>query len=170
MTRTPVTAQNRGVSSTLTDDARRFHRAVTHLVRVYQSMDREHICCYDVSVSQCWALEAISDHGPLTLNQVASRLLLDKSTTSRVVDALERKGYVNRRKHPDDGRTLQLECTPAGHELRSRLEADILARDEGILEKLEPEVRRSVTHVINELATVACRGVAASDGSCCAGT
>lgn len=151
----------------LVRDARDLHRAVSHLVRVYQSMDRERICCYDVSVSQCWALEAICDHGPLTLNQLAARLLLDKSTASRVLDALERKGYVERRRHPSERRTLQLEATPEGRELRERIEADLLERDTGILERLDPEVRRSVTGVIDELARVACRGVPASDGSCC---
>ncbi len=155
---------------TLTRNARHLHRAVVHLVRVYQSMDRRDICCHDVSVSQCWALEAICDHGPLTLNQLASRLLLDKSTASRVVDALERKGYVSRKAHPEDGRSLQLEVTSAGEGLRAQIEADILARDVQILEKLDPGVRHSVTDVINELAKVACRGVEASDGSCCEGT
>lgn len=160
-------AETRDRAASLTADARAFHRAVTHLVRAYQAMDRRDICCYDVSVSQCWALEAISDDGPLALNQVASRLLLDKSTASRVVDALERKGYVRRRKHPEDGRTLQLEATAAGRRLRAKIEADVLARDEKVLEGLDPEVRRSVTRVVDELAGAAARGASPSGGSCC---
>ena len=29
------------------------------LVRVYQFRDRDHICCHDVSVTQCYALEML---------------------------------------------------------------------------------------------------------------
>ena len=154
-------------SSPLTRDARELHRAVSHLIRVYQSMSREQSCCYDLSVSQCWALEAITDHGPFTMNQLAARLLLDTSTASRVVDALERKGYVDRRRDPEEGRTLQLAPTRAGQKLRERIETDVLTREAGILEGLDPEVRHSVVQVIDELARVACPGIPSSDGSCC---
>ena len=32
------------------------HRVLLDLKRAYQFRDRECICCYDVSVTQCWAL------------------------------------------------------------------------------------------------------------------
>ena len=60
-------------------------------MRVYQFRDRDRICCFDVSVSQCYALEGLVRRGGLTLNELAAHLYLDKSTASRVVDALERK-------------------------------------------------------------------------------
>ena len=46
-------------------DARGLHEAVADLVRVYQFRDRDRICCHDVSVTQCYALETIVEHGPL---------------------------------------------------------------------------------------------------------
>ncbi len=160
---TAETQATEGVAHGLARDARDFHRAVSRLIRVYQAMDRQDICCYDVSVSQCWALEAICDHGPLTLNELAGRLLLDKSTASRVVTALERKGYATRRENPDERRSVQIESTAAGRELRGAIEDDILARDGAILQELDPEVRRSVTRVVDELARAAHRGGATSD-------
>jgi len=97
---------------TLENDALALHRALGELVRVYQFRDRDRICCYDVSVTQCYALEAVVHDGPLTLNELAARMYLDKSTTSRVVDALQKKGYVDRQENPDDRRALRLEATP----------------------------------------------------------
>jgi hypothetical protein len=38
-------------------------------VSVYQFRDRDRICCHDVSVTQCYALETIVEHGPLRLDQ-----------------------------------------------------------------------------------------------------
>src|SRR6476646_7457918 len=69
-------------------DALALHEAVADLVRVYQFRDRDRICCHDVSVTQCYALETLVEHGPLRLSALAERLFLDKSTTSRVVSTL----------------------------------------------------------------------------------
>ena len=75
----------------LSRDAARLYDALSDLIRVYQFRDRDRICCHDLSVTQCYALEALVRRGPLTMNELAARLFLDKSTASRVVDALERK-------------------------------------------------------------------------------
>ena len=75
-------------------DAAALQAAVAELVRVYQFRDRDRICCHDISVTQCYALETLVEHGPMRLSALAERLFLDKSTTSRVVGALVKKGYV----------------------------------------------------------------------------
>src|SRR5215471_11457095 len=80
----------------LDQDAENLYAALSELVRVYQFRDRDTICCYDVSVTQCYAIEALLRRGPSGLNDLAAELYLDKSTTSRVVSTLERKGYVTR--------------------------------------------------------------------------
>ena len=81
-------------------DAEALHAAVSDLVRIYQFRDRDRICCYDISVTQCYALECLVEHGAMRSQALAERLMLDKSTTTRVVDALERKGYVARSTAP----------------------------------------------------------------------
>ncbi len=144
-----------------------FHQALTGLIRVYQFRDRDRICCYDVSVTQCYALEALVTAGPITLNELAAALYLDKSTTSRVADALEEKGYALRRANPESRRSVLLEATASGRELYGRIERDILAQEERLLAEFTPEVRRSMTRLIEGLARVASQCVDASGGSCC---
>ena len=39
--------------------AEELHAALSALIRVYQFRDRDRICCHDVSVTQCYALEAL---------------------------------------------------------------------------------------------------------------
>ena len=80
----------------LQQDATALYEAVNQLVRFYQFRDRDLICCHDVSVTQCYALEFLTEHGSLRLQQLAELMLLDKSTSSRVVDSLVKKGYVTR--------------------------------------------------------------------------
>jgi DNA-binding MarR family transcriptional regulator len=105
----------------LRNDAERLHAALNQLVRVYQLRDRDTICCHDVSVTQCNALELLVERGPLRSLALADALMLDKSTTTRVVDALERKGYVERRQDPSDARAHALTVTRAGRALYERI-------------------------------------------------
>jgi DNA-binding MarR family transcriptional regulator len=156
-----------GQDAALEEDTEQLHRALTELVRVYQFRDRDRICCYDVSVTQCYALEAVVQEQPLTLNQLAARLYLDKSTASRVVDALEKKGYVERQASPEDRRALHLVATAAGRDLYHRIDADILAGERALLAEFPSEVRQSMTRLIGQLARAAAARVDSSGGTCC---
>src|SRR5688572_17109357 len=102
-------------------DAASLHEALSELVRVYQFRDRDRICCHDVSVTQCYAIEALVRRGPSGLNELAAELYLDKSTASRVVATLRRKGYVARAAHPEDGRAIVLSVTASGRRLHDRI-------------------------------------------------
>src|SRR5258705_9468954 len=100
--------------ATLHADAQSVHEALSDLVRVYQFRERDRICCHDVSVTQCYALEALIRRDPITLGEGAAELYLDKSTANRAVGTLARKRYVTRSPHPTDARAVLLRPTPAG--------------------------------------------------------
>ena len=159
--------------TTLDRDALALHEAVADLVRVYQFRDRDRICCHDVSVTQCYALETIVEHGPLRLSALAERLFLDKSTTSRVVSTLVRKGYVEQRADAKDGRATTLSATRQGQRLCARITDDLVDQQKQLLQDLDPEVRAGVVQVLRRLAHAAdarFRSGVASDASatCCA--
>lgn len=151
----------------LARDAEELYDALEELLRVYQFRDRDRICCFDVSVSQCYALEGLVRRDPMTLNDLAAYLYLDKSTASRVVDALERKGYVARTPHPKDRRAVLLEATPSGRELEGKIRESILAEERQLLADFAPDVRQAMTLLIRRLARAASASVEASGGSCC---
>jgi DNA-binding MarR family transcriptional regulator len=150
----------------LTLEARSLYRAVSRLARVYQFRDRDRICCHDLSITQYYTLEAIILEGPMGLNDLVPLLVLDKSTLSRVIDGLERKGYVKRERDPEDGRAVRLASTPAGRDLQSRIEADLVAAHRQILEEFEPGVRRSIPRAVERLAEAAAVRVNSEGGTC----
>jgi len=139
----------------LEQDAKALHAAVSDLVRVYQFRDRDKICCYDVSVTQCYAMEALIRQGPLQMNELATALFLDKSTTSRVIDALERKKYVERIPSAADRRAVALRITKTGKELSAQIHGDLIAQQKSLLRDLDPQLRATVTDVIQRLAKAA---------------
>jgi DNA-binding MarR family transcriptional regulator len=151
----------------LDDDAVQLHRVLLELKRAYQFRDRECICCYDISVTQCWALEALIRRAGLTLNELAAELYLEKSTASRVVSALERKGYVERARHPEDGRAIVLTASAAGKRLYSRIEEELLSQERRLLAEFDPEVRRSLIRLLGRLTDAANSGLVAEGGKCC---
>ena len=105
-------------------DAADLHGALSELIRVCQFRDRDRICRHDLSVTQCHALEVIGEAGTLSMNELAARLFLDKSTTSRVVDSLERKQFARREANPADRRSLVLSVTDEGHALLQACQAE----------------------------------------------
>jgi DNA-binding MarR family transcriptional regulator len=143
------------MNSALTRDAVALTEAVAELVRVYQFRDRDQICCHDISVTQCYALEALVQHGPMRSTALAARLYLDKSTTSRVVTTLVRKGYVEQRRDPVDGRAVALKVTRAGRALYRRINDDLVDQQQALLADLDPDLRAGVARVITRLAHAA---------------
>ena len=159
--------------TTLDGDAADLQAAVADLVRVYQFRDRDRICCHDISVTQCYALETLVAHGPLRLNALADRLFLDKSTTSRVVGTLVKKGYVEQSADAQDRRAIALSVSRKGRSLHTRITEDLVDQQKQLLQDLDPDVRTGVVAVLRRLAQAADArfrsGTAAGDGSTCCG-
>ena len=148
-------------------DARDLSRALSDLIRVVQFRDRDRACCYDVSVSQCYALKAVVERGPLTVNDLAAELYLDKSTASRVANGLEEKGYVARERDARDGRVIRLVATGGGIALHERIEEDLAREYAELLTDFDPEVRAAMTRLLGRLAVSFAARVETSGGSCC---
>ena len=139
--------------------------AMSGLMRAAQVRDRDCICCHDISVTQCNALEALQ-RLPLTLGQLTDELLLDKSTTSRVVDALVRKGYVERTAHPSDRRALQIRSTTKGTKLYQQIERSLQEQSMLLLAEFPPEVREAAIKIVSDLASIAMMQVRENAGCC----
>ncbi len=153
--------------TTLRSHAEGLHDALSELVRVYQFRDRDRICCHDISVAQCYALDALVRRGPSGLNELAAELYLDKSTASRVVAALERKRYLSRSPHPDDGRAVVLSVTAGGRRLHDRIRGDLIAEAAQLLEDFEPEIREAAARLILRLARAAAVRSGVAPGPAC---
>ena len=170
---TTASRQRPATSSDLERDAAALQAAVSELVRVYQFRDRDCICCHDISVTQCYALETLVEHGPMRSTALAERLFLDKSTTSRVVATLVKKGYVEQRADEADGRAIALQASATGRRLYKRITADLVEQQKHLLQDLDPEVREGVVRVIRGLTRAADSrfrsGVSVgAGGGCCA--
>jgi DNA-binding MarR family transcriptional regulator len=130
------------------------YRALSDLARRYQFRNREEVCCYGLTVSQCYALQALAEEDVLESSDLATRLGLDISTTTRLVDQLVRKKLAIRRRGTEDARVREIELTRTGRRLISRIEEDFAKFLSASLADLPPAVRESLPEVIRRLARV----------------
>lgn len=135
----------------LTQDSEDLYEALNQLVRVHQFRDRDRICCYDVSVTQCYAVETLVKKGALRLQVLAEEMFLDKSTASRVIDTLERKGYVSRVEDDEDRRAVRIQATNVGRELYEKIRADLIAEERAMIENLSTEARQGALSLLRQI-------------------
>jgi MarR family transcriptional regulator, 2-MHQ and catechol-resistance regulon repressor len=136
----------------LPEQAKQLHQALTHLVQKYQFRDRNDICCYGISVSQCHTLEALGQHGTQTMQALAAHLHLAVSTVTRVVDQLVDKGLVERHTGATDRRVCEVALTPSGTDLLYTLQGELIARELAVLERIPPASRAHVIWAIEALS------------------
>jgi MarR family 2-MHQ and catechol resistance regulon transcriptional repressor len=158
----PRSHVHRFPAENLEGEARALYDAMSDLIKVYQFRDRDRTHCHGISVTECYALEIVNRQGPLRLGELARRLHLEKSTTSRTVDALQRKGLVERRAHERDRRALQIDVTTAGRRLHERIAREVRQRYRKLLEDVPAEFRPVVIGFLERLAQS--RIAAASEG------
>lgn len=116
------------------EGAERLHRLTKELVRRYQFRDWNQICCYGISISQCYILDALVEDGDHTMQQLAKRMFKSVSTMTRVVSQLVRRGYVKRRQDPQDRRIVHVSVTPQGKAIVAAVNRDLIETQKSILE------------------------------------
>ena len=152
---------------TLVRDAARLQEALSGLIRLLQFRDRDRACCYDLSVSQCHALEALIQVGPMTVTELGDHLYLEKSTASRLAKGLLEKGLIRRRAPDTDGRRVILQVTEAGHRTARKILKDLSEEYIDLLEDFDPEVRAALPQLIDRLTQTISRRTKPQDISCC---
>jgi DNA-binding MarR family transcriptional regulator len=68
----------------------------------------------ELTLTQLSALGTLQISGPIRLNELASREGISASTISKLIDALERTGFVERSPDAGDGRASRVAITAAG--------------------------------------------------------
>jgi DNA-binding MarR family transcriptional regulator/N-acetylglutamate synthase-like GNAT family acetyltransferase len=89
--------------------------ASRQLVREFGFLDRT-IAGTDLSGSGVHAIMEIGLHPGITAKELCARLKLEKSTVSRLLKSLEKRGDIQQARSDRDGRSFTLSLTPAGRE------------------------------------------------------
>lgn len=86
-------------------------RKLVTSLRIFQN---EMVFCEDVTFSQFSILNYVSKTGILEMSELHSLLSVEKSTTTRLVEPLIKKGYLVKNRSSHDSRIVELHLTPEG--------------------------------------------------------
>jgi len=111
-------------------------------------------CGQPVAVAEAHALLELSREPGLSQNGLAARLRLEKSSVSRIVTALEKRGWVARKRNPKDTRIVQVHLTGDGREAVTNIAASREAKFEKIFAAIPASERDAVLASIDTLIQV----------------
>jgi DNA-binding MarR family transcriptional regulator len=127
------------------------------LVRAFGLHRPDHTPCgKPVAPAEAHALIELNQARPLSQNDLAARLRLEKSTVSRLVGQLEGRGWVERSRSLVDGRVAQVRLTEAGRTAAAELAEARRAKFARVLAAIPEERRASVLDALNTLVEAMC--------------
>jgi DNA-binding MarR family transcriptional regulator len=100
-------------------------------------------CGKPVAVAEAHTLMELAQGVPLSQNDLAARLHLEKSTVSRLVGILESRGWIARDRSAQDGRARELRLTDSGRQMAADLAEARRAKFARVFEAI-PEAERGV--------------------------
>ncbi len=139
------------IEQTTDNQILQFHRQIVDLIKKYQFRDRNQICCFGISVSQCYVLETLHTHGPLTMNELAKKMYLKISTMTRVVEQLVKKRYVRREEGLSDRRVRFINLTKQGRAIYKKAWENIFESEKVILKNIPSEHKTVLIDVLTRL-------------------
>lgn len=76
--------------------------------------DRQLFSRYNLTAPRFYALFHVSQEPGMSSTQLSERMFCDKSNATRIIKGLQAEGYVFRKPHETDGRSLRLYLTEEG--------------------------------------------------------
>jgi DNA-binding MarR family transcriptional regulator len=122
--------------------------------RMFSSFEREEICCGTVSPAQCVLLQTVTD-GEWDVSTLAAHARVTKGAMTRLVDGLERRGWVGRERAEDDARRVLVSLTTNGKKEAKRLHRLTEKSIATILERIPKGERDQVIRSIHLLRDAA---------------
>lgn len=145
----------------------RFAELAGRVARGLARLERDEVCCGDLTLQQFEALRAIEAAGQVTLGAAATALGIDASTASRNLALLVKRGYLTRKRGREDARQVAFALSKKGAGCLASLCCDQRSVYGALLDRVPAGRRAAVVEALDVLAT-ALSGEGATPTACCA--
>jgi DNA-binding MarR family transcriptional regulator len=106
----------------------------------------------DLTATQWAVLAKLLERGPCSQNRLGRRTAMDAATIKGVVDRLGKRGLIETRPDPEDGRRLEVALSPAGQALAERMVLNALRITEETLAPLTESERTTLVELLRKLS------------------
>ena len=105
----------------------------------------------DITIEQWLVLNVIKENKAISQISIGEKLVKDKPTISRMVNQLERKGFILKNYSPTDSRKVELSISKKGEALINNLYPIIEKIRFTGLSKLSKKEKESIENILNKI-------------------
>lgn len=106
----------------------------------------------DLTPEQFLLIDLLWNHGPLSQQQLADMMQKDKNSVTKLIDAIERKGFAVRNQNPVDRRSNTITLTPKAHDLKLSAKTTGIGMLNTILNGISEEEQLSFLTTLRKLS------------------
>ena len=122
-------------------------RAALSIIAVFM----ERMAVYDLKVVDFSVLSLVAHNPGITSRQLCATLNVLPPNLVGLIAALERRGLIERRPHPSDGRAMGVHLTPAGAELTQQAEQTAAQLEEDATARLTAAERKTLIRLLQKV-------------------
>ena len=107
----------------------------------------------DLTPEQFLLIDLLWNQGPMSQLDIADQMQKDKNSITKLVDAIERKGYVVRQQNPNDRRSNTIVLTDLGNSLKDNAKTKGISILNTMLEGISEEELNSFLETLDKLCS-----------------
>ena len=107
----------------------------------------------DLTPEQFLLIDLLWNQGPLSQLDIADQMQKDKNSITKLVDAIERKGYVVRQQNPNDRRSNTIVLTELGNSLKDNAKTKGISILNTMLEGISEQELNSFLETLDKLCS-----------------
>ena len=138
----------------ISDQEAQILKIYTQLMRATDAVTdkmHRHLLDYRLSTSQFGVIEALYHLGPLCQKDIGDKILKTSGNITLVIDNLEKRKLVKRKKDSNDRRRMKVELTESGYELIEKIFPDHSKIAHKVFSVLEPKELHSLSMLLKKL-------------------
>jgi len=122
--------------------------------RTGQELATRRLSPMGLNVRLCGVLNLLAE-GPISQQELGEQLGIDRTTIVELIDDLEQKGAVVRRRNPADRRSYALHLTPRGRSVQKRASRAFDDAANEFFDSIKPAERQALAEMLRRLITSA---------------
>ena len=129
------------------------------VVRLHHALNAQTAAVLDrvagISLAQWRVLVMVGTGTATTARDISRKSIIDPAMISRTTRALEDAGLLRTHRPESDRRVLELSLTPKGREIYDRTLPYMQARQDTLLDHLDPDERKAIFRILEKLEAAA---------------
>lgn len=128
---------------------------ISVLHRQFQIYLNRELKSYDIHASEYIFLVNLYEKDGVTQEQLSTNLFINKAATARAIGRLEKLGYVQRTRNPNDGRAYLVTLTAKGLKMRNMIQDKLKYWTKVISSGLTPEEADDFVRKLKQMSDLA---------------